>query len=195
MRLIGSWSDVRCHGLAANRPPSRGTWRTILLLWPKCPAGEGAFFGLRRATVRHSLPCSNARGCVFRRLAPGVTSFLGSAASRRLVTLVGWRSHRHLVPGPVDRPGWASRRPAFVPAGRWAAHRSRAVFGWGEAVRFFFFEREAPGLIKCGFHQNSTLASAISTRYRVGLGGVAFVPPGAICALLSGAGAVWRAFM
>jgi hypothetical protein len=43
---------------------------------------------------------------------------------------------------------------------------------------------------KCGFHQNSTPASAISTRYRVGLGGVAFVPPGAICALLSGAGAV-----
>ena len=59
----------------------------------------------------------------------------------------------------------------------------------------FFFEREAPGLRKCGFHQNSTPASAISTRYRVGLGGVAFVPPGAICALLSGAGAVWRTFM
>ena len=54
----------------------------------------------------------------------------------------------------------------------------------------FFFEREAPGLRKCGFHQNYTPASAISTRYRVGLGGVAFVPPGAICALLSGAGAV-----
>jgi hypothetical protein len=53
-----------------------------------------------------------------------------------------------------------------------------------------FFEREAPGLRKCGFHQKSTPASAISTRYRVGLGGVAFVPPGAICALLSGAGAV-----
>jgi hypothetical protein len=66
---------------------------------------------------------------------------------------------------------------------------TRAVFGWGEAVRFFF-ERETLGLRKCGFHQNSTPASAISTRYRVGLGGVAFVPPGAICALLSGAGAV-----
>lgn len=50
--------------------------------------------------------------------------------------------------------------------------------------------RETPGLRKCGFHQNSTPASAISTRYRVGLGGVAFVPPGAICALLRGAGAV-----
>jgi hypothetical protein len=59
----------------------------------------------------------------------------------------------------------------------------------------FFFEREAPGLRKCGFHQNSTPASAISTRYRVGLGGVSFVPPGAICDLLSGAGAVWRTFM
>jgi hypothetical protein len=67
--------------------------------------------------------------------------------------------------------------------------KSRAVFGWGEAVRFFF-EREAPGLRKCSFHQNSTPASAISTRYRVGLGGVAFVPPGGICALLSGARAV-----
>jgi hypothetical protein len=50
------------------------------------------------------------------------------------------------------------------------------------------------GLRKCGFHRNYTPASAISTRYRVGLGGVAFVPPGAICAtqpvgLCSGAGA------
>jgi hypothetical protein len=66
---------------------------------------------------------------------------------------------------------------------------SRAVFGWGEAVRFIF-ERETLGLRKCGFHQNSTPASAISTRYRVGLGGVAFVSPGAICALLSRTGAV-----
>jgi hypothetical protein len=66
---------------------------------------------------------------------------------------------------------------------------SRAFFGWGEAVRFFF-SREAPGRRKCVFHQNSTPVSAISTRYRVGLGGVAFVPPGAICALLSGAGAM-----
>jgi hypothetical protein len=54
----------------------------------------------------------------------------------------------------------------------------------------FFFEREALGLRKCGFHRNSTPESAISTRYRVGFGGVAFLPPGAICALLSGAGAV-----
>jgi hypothetical protein len=60
----------------------------------------------------------------------------------------------------------------------------------GVRRRDFFFEREALGLRKCGFHQNSTPASAISARYQVGLGGVAFVPPGAICALLSGAGAV-----
>jgi hypothetical protein len=59
----------------------------------------------------------------------------------------------------------------------------------GRAVRFFF-EQKTPGLRKCGFHQNSTPASSISTRYRVGLGGVAFVPPGAICALPSGPGAV-----
>jgi hypothetical protein len=38
----------------------------------------------------------------------------------------------------------------------------------------FFFDREALGLRKCGFHQNSTPASAILTRDRVGLGGVAF---------------------
>ena len=65
----------------------------------------------------------------------------------------------------------------------------------GGMRRYDFFEREALGLRKCGFHQNATPASAISTRYRVGLGGVAFVPPGAICALLRGAGAVWRTFM
>jgi hypothetical protein len=39
---------------------------------------------------------------------------------------------------------------------------------------FFFFEREILGLRKCGFHQNSTPASAISTRYRVGARDLAF---------------------
>ena len=80
---------------------------------------------------------------------------------------------------------WGSAVPAVsalaLPVGRFLGGVRRCDF---------FFEREAPGLRKCGFHQNSTPASAISTRYRVGLGGVAFVPPGAICALLSGAGAV-----
>jgi hypothetical protein len=38
----------------------------------------------------------------------------------------------------------------------------------------FFLEREILGLRKCGFHQNSTSASAISTRYRVGARDLAF---------------------
>jgi hypothetical protein len=63
--------------------PAAFPCRNILLLRPKCLAGEGAFFGRRRRILRHSFPCSNALGCVFRRLVG--TSFLGSAASRRLV--------------------------------------------------------------------------------------------------------------
>jgi hypothetical protein len=41
-------------------------------------------------------------------------------------------------------------------------------------VRFVFLEREILGLRKCGFRQNSTPASAISTRYRVGARDLAF---------------------
>ena len=88
--------------------PAAFPCRAILLLRPKCLAGEGAFFGQRRRIVRHSFPCPNALGCVFRRLVG--TSFLGSAASRRLVAPppppgTGLR-------GPT---GWAYRRLACAP--------------------------------------------------------------------------------
>jgi hypothetical protein len=98
--------EIRWMGLMDS--PAAFQCRTILLLRPKCLAGEGAFFGRRRRIVRHSFPCSNALGCVFRRLVG--TSFLGSALRGGW-----WLRHRRPEPGPADRPGWAYRRLDCAP--------------------------------------------------------------------------------
>jgi hypothetical protein len=55
-RVYWDW-ELRWMGLMDS--PAAFPCRTILLLRPKCLAGEGAFFGRRRWIVRHSFPCSN----------------------------------------------------------------------------------------------------------------------------------------
>ena len=74
--------------------------------------------------MRYSLPCSNALGCVSRRLV--CTSFLGSTASPRLVALV--------AQPPLPGTGWAPRTgrgwllgalPAPRPAGRAKSAQAR----------------------------------------------------------------------
>jgi hypothetical protein len=125
-----------------------------------------------RAVIRVPLPLSRGLDKAMRGIYWGCAFFTPTAA--------------HAV-APVKQPRASTNHTVL--------HAVRLQVGrfLGGVSRCDFFERETLGLRKCGFHRNSTPASAISTRYRVGLRGVAFVSPaprGHLCITKWGGGGV-----